>query len=213
MRDVLNRTAPRRFGVLDPLKVVIDELPRGPGRDDGGRQQPRGPVGRDAPGGVLARAVDRARRLHGGAAAEVLPPRARARGAAAERLLRHLPGGREGRGRARRRAALHVRPGHARRRRARRPAAQGDAPLGLGRARRAGRGPALRPPLRAPRPGRRRRPVRRPQPGVGDDRPGRDARARPGRRRRSARRSSSSGSATSRRTPTRGRAPWCSTGR
>ena len=45
------------------------ELPRGPGRGDGGRQQPGGPVGRDARGAVLARAVDRARRLHGGAAA------------------------------------------------------------------------------------------------------------------------------------------------
>jgi glutaminyl-tRNA synthetase len=27
VRDVLNRTAPRRFGVLDPLKVVIDNFP------------------------------------------------------------------------------------------------------------------------------------------------------------------------------------------
>jgi glutaminyl-tRNA synthetase len=27
IRDVLNRTAPRRFGVLDPLKVVIDNFP------------------------------------------------------------------------------------------------------------------------------------------------------------------------------------------
>ena len=32
VRAVLNRTAPRRFGVLDPLKVVIDELPGGAGR-------------------------------------------------------------------------------------------------------------------------------------------------------------------------------------
>ena len=54
------------------------ELPRGPGRGDGGRQQPGGPVGRVAQGAVRARAVDRARRLHGGPAAEVLPPRARA---------------------------------------------------------------------------------------------------------------------------------------
>ena len=29
MRDVLNRTAPRRFGVLDPLKVVIENYPEG----------------------------------------------------------------------------------------------------------------------------------------------------------------------------------------
>jgi glutaminyl-tRNA synthetase len=29
VRDVLNRTAPRRFGVLDPLKVVIEDYPEG----------------------------------------------------------------------------------------------------------------------------------------------------------------------------------------
>ena len=29
IRDVLNRTAPRRFGVIDPLKVVIDNWPEG----------------------------------------------------------------------------------------------------------------------------------------------------------------------------------------
>src|SRR5262249_50764375 len=29
VRDVLNRSAPRRFGVLDPLKVVIENYPEG----------------------------------------------------------------------------------------------------------------------------------------------------------------------------------------
>jgi len=29
VRDVLNRTAPRRFGVLDPLKVVVEDYPEG----------------------------------------------------------------------------------------------------------------------------------------------------------------------------------------
>ena len=55
-----------------------------------------------------ARALDRARRFHGGPAEEVLPPRARARGAAALRLLHHAARsgqGRRGRGR---RAALHA---------------------------------------------------------------------------------------------------------
>ena len=66
-------------------------------------------------------------------------------------LLRHLPGGREGRGGRGRRAALHLRPRDARRRRARRPLAQGDAALGLGRARGAGRGAPLRPPVRSAR--------------------------------------------------------------
>ena len=70
-------------------------------------------------------------------AAEVLPPRAGPRGAAAVGVLRHLPRGRQGRDGRGRRAALHVRPGDARRRRARRPPAQGDPALGLGRARRA----------------------------------------------------------------------------
>ena len=57
-----------------------------------------------------------------------------------------------------RRAPLHVRPGDPRRRLPRRPQGQGDAPLGLGGPRRPGRGAALRPPLHAPRPRRRRRP-------------------------------------------------------
>jgi len=30
VRGVLNRTAPRRFAVLDPLKVVIEDYPEGP---------------------------------------------------------------------------------------------------------------------------------------------------------------------------------------
>ena len=83
---------------------------------------------------VRSRAVDRARRLHGGPAAEVLPPRARPRGPAALGVLRHLPRRRQGRRRRGRRAALHLRPGDARRRRARRPPTEGDAPLGVGRA-------------------------------------------------------------------------------
>ncbi len=77
------------------------ELPRGPGRGDGGRQQPGGSVGRDAHGALLARALDRARRLHGGPAEQVLPPRPGPRGAPALRLLRHLHRRGEGRSAAR----------------------------------------------------------------------------------------------------------------
>jgi len=33
IRDVLNRTAPRRFAVLDPVKVVIDNYPDGPAEE------------------------------------------------------------------------------------------------------------------------------------------------------------------------------------
>ena len=43
VRAVLNRTAPRRFGVLDPLKVVIENYPEGRYRGGGGPEQPRGP--------------------------------------------------------------------------------------------------------------------------------------------------------------------------
>ena len=46
VRDVLNRTAPRRFGGPRSAQGRHRELPRGPGRGDGRRQQPRGPVGR-----------------------------------------------------------------------------------------------------------------------------------------------------------------------
>ncbi len=109
------------------------ELPRGAGRGDGRRQQPRGRVGRNAQGAVLARALDRARRLHGGPAEQVLPPRPGPRGTPALRLFRHLHRRREGRGRRGRRAALHLRPGDARRRRARRAPAEGDAALAVGR--------------------------------------------------------------------------------
>ena len=46
VRDVLNRTAPRRMAVLRPLKRGDHELPRGPGRGVRGRQQPGGPGAR-----------------------------------------------------------------------------------------------------------------------------------------------------------------------
>ena len=106
---------PARFAVLRPLKVVIENYPEGQVEETGGGQQPGGPVCRDPVGALHARAVDRARGLHGGPAGEVLPPGAGPRGAAALRVLHHVPGGREGRRRGGRRAALHVRPRHARR--------------------------------------------------------------------------------------------------
>ena len=156
VRAVLNRTAPRRFGVLDPLKVVIENYPGGPNRGGGRPEQPRGPRCRDAARSIRAGAVDRARRLHGGTGAEVLPARARPRGAAAGGVLHHVPGRREGRRRPGDGAALHLRPRDARRRCARRPPAEGDAPLGVGGGCRSGRGAPLRPSLLAARPGRER---------------------------------------------------------
>ena len=152
VREDLNRTAPRRLAVLDPLKVVIDNYPEGQVEEMDALNNPEDPSAGTPQGALLPGALHRARRLHGGAAAEVLPPGARPRGAPALRLLHHLHRGREGRDRQNRRAALHLRPGHPRRRRARRPQGQGDAPLGVGRPRRARRGPALRPLFTSPHP-------------------------------------------------------------
>ena len=53
------------------------ELPRGRSRGAGGGEQPRGPRRRDAAHPVRARALCRARRLHGAAAKGVLPARRR----------------------------------------------------------------------------------------------------------------------------------------
>ena len=44
MRDVLNRTSPRRMAVLRPLRVVAHQLSGGPDGGDRDRQQPRGPA-------------------------------------------------------------------------------------------------------------------------------------------------------------------------
>ena len=66
-------------------------LPRRPGRDPRRPRQPRRSVRGHPPGAVLARAVHRARRLHGGSAQAVLPARARARSAPPLRIFRHLP--------------------------------------------------------------------------------------------------------------------------
>ena len=84
---------------------------------------------------VLARALRRARRFHGGSAEEVLPPRARAGGSASLRLLRDVHGRDQRRIGKRGRAALHVRSGDQGRRRARRAQGAGHDPLGVGPAR------------------------------------------------------------------------------
>ena len=128
------------------------QLPGGAGRGRRRHQQPGGSVGRLPQGAVLARAVHRARRLPGRSAEEVLPAGAGPGSAAALRVLHHLHRGRQGRRRRDRRAALHLRPGDARRRRARRPQGEGDAALGVGRARPSGRSPAVRSPVQCRRP-------------------------------------------------------------
>ena len=136
VRDVLNRAAPRRFAVLDPLRIVIENYPERQTEEMEVPNNPEDPAAGHAQGDLLPRALDRARRLHGGAGAQVLPPGPRTRGAAALGLLRHLRRGRQGRRGPGRRVALHLRPGDARRRRSRRPPPQGHPALALGRARR-----------------------------------------------------------------------------
>ena len=90
VRSVLNREALRRFAVLDPLKVVIENYPEGRVEEMDALNNPEDPVRGNPAGTLLAGALDRARRLHGGPAQEVLPPRARPRGAAALGVLRDV---------------------------------------------------------------------------------------------------------------------------
>ena len=85
MREHLNESRRAAIAVLDPLKLVIDNYPEG----TGGR--PRRPTIRRSPNGasaaaVLARALDRARGLHGNAVQGLFPPLSRQQGAAALRL-------------------------------------------------------------------------------------------------------------------------------
>ena len=137
VRDVLNREGAATLRRPAPAQARDRELPRGAGRGGGGRQQPGGSLGRDTQGALRARALDRTRRLHGGPATQVLPPRPRPRSAFAQRLLRDLHRRGQGRERRDRRAPLRLRSGDARRRRPRRAPAEGDAALALVRARRA----------------------------------------------------------------------------
>ena len=214
VRAVLNRTAPRRFGVLDPLKVVITNYPEGQVESMEVVNNPEDPSA-----GTRQVAFSRELWIEREDFMEEPPPK----------FFRLAPGrevrlrtayfvtcrrGREGRGR---RASSSCAARTTRRRAAatRPTAARPKATLHWvsAGARRAGRGPAVRPPVQ---------PARTPAPTAtcsrtSTRRPRRSSAARcwsrrwP--RRRPARRSSSSGSATSRRTRTRGRARSCSTGR
>ena len=142
-RELLNKTAPRRMAVLRPLKVVIENYAEGETEELEAVNNPEDESAGHARRAVLARALHRARRLHGGAGEEVLSPSAGPRGAAALRLLHHLPRGGQGRARRGGCASLHVRRGEPRRQIARRAQGKGDATLGFGRARHTRRGPAL----------------------------------------------------------------------
>ncbi len=94
VRNVLNRTASRRFAVLDPLKVVVDDYPDGLVEQMEVANNPEDPT-------AGSRTVPFSRELWierddfmEEPPAEVLPAGARARGAPAVRLLHHLSRGR-----------------------------------------------------------------------------------------------------------------------
>ena len=114
IREDLNKRALRRLAVLRPLKVVITNYPGGPVRGTRRRQQSRRPDRRHAQDSVQPRAVHRAGRLHGNAAAEVLPAETRRRSAAEIRLHHQVRRSGQGRRRQDRRTALHRRPRTAR---------------------------------------------------------------------------------------------------
>ena len=134
----LNRVALRRMAVLRPLEVVITnwpvddagepvvehvELVNNPeNADDGTRTAP-----------FTGALLDRAGRLHGRTAAEVLPADPGPRGAAARRVLRHVRPGSTPMPTARSTGARHLRPRDPRRQRAGRSQGQVDDALGVGR--------------------------------------------------------------------------------
>ena len=75
IREKLNKTAPRRMAVLRPLKVVIENYPEGQSEELEAVNHPGRSGRRHAHDPLRARALHRARRLHGESAEEVLPAR------------------------------------------------------------------------------------------------------------------------------------------
>ena len=119
IREVLNRTAPRRMAVLRPLKVVIENYPEGQTEELDAVNHPDDPAA-----GTRTLRFGRELYVERDDFMENPPKKffrlsPGTRGAAALRLFRHLPRGGEGRGRRGGRAALHLRSGDARRQRAR----------------------------------------------------------------------------------------------
>ena len=83
VREDLNKVAERRMAVLNPLKVVITNYPEEKTEYFTAINNPEDEAAGTAPGSLLARALHRARRLHGEPAEEVLPSAAGRRGAPA----------------------------------------------------------------------------------------------------------------------------------
>ena len=122
------------------------QLPRGRGGDLLRAESPAAPRARPARAPLHARAVDRPRRLHGGAAEGLLPARPRDRGAPALRVHRQVHRRGTRRRRARRDDPLHLRPDHPQRHAGRGGAqGQGQHPLAVRRRGGRGRSAAVRP--------------------------------------------------------------------
>ena len=156
VREDLNKVAQRRMAVLNPLKVVITNYEEGQDRALHGDQQPRGRIGRHAAGSLLEGDLHRARRFHGGASQEVLPPFAGRRGAPALFVPHQVRGGHQGCRGQHHRTALHLRPDVGPRLVERRPPRKRRHPLGVGQRRRRGRNPPVQPALHQGEPRRRR---------------------------------------------------------
>ena len=97
VREDLNKRAPRLMGVVDPLRVVIENYPADQVEEFEIGEQPGGRRRRQSPGPIRTRAIHRTRGLHGGSSEEVLPSCSRARGPAARRVPHHLHRCRQGR--------------------------------------------------------------------------------------------------------------------
>ena len=141
-----------------PLKVVIENYPEGEIEELEAVNNPEDPAAGTPQGALLPRALHRARRLHGGPAEEVLPPRARAArcGCATPTSSPATRWSRTPRARSSSCAAPTTRPPAAATRptaaRSRRPSTGSRPPT-----RSTAEVRALRPPVQPPRPGRRRR--------------------------------------------------------
>ena len=90
IREDLNKRAARVMGVLQPLRVVIDNYPEGQVEEMEAVNNPEDAEHGHAQSAVLARAVHRTGRLPRGSAQAVFPALARPRGAPALWLFRHL---------------------------------------------------------------------------------------------------------------------------
>ena len=216
VREDLNRRAPRVMGVLDPLRVVIENYPEDQTEQmevvnnpedpaAGTRQVPfsrviyieRDDFREDPPKKFFRLAPGREVRLRN------------AYFVTCTGVVKDASGADHG-------AAVHIRSRHARGRRARWPQGEGHAPLGVGRARARRRGAALRPALldREPCAGAtRQRLAGLPEPRFAPRAHGCQGGAKPGGCVSGARATSSSASATSAWIPIQRPGAWSSTAR